>query len=43
MKGLYIEGHNMSNMAKITNSTKQNVMYHRDRALKVIKRKLNGV
>jgi RNA polymerase sigma factor (sigma-70 family) len=43
MMGLYVTGHSMSNMAKITNSTKQNVMYHRDRALKVIRRKLNGV
>ena len=43
MLGLYVTGHSMSNMAKITNSTKQNIMYHRDRALKVIRRKLNGV
>jgi len=40
MKMLYIEGHTMEITASIIGGTKQNIMYHRDRALKLVKDQL---
>lgn len=40
MKMLYIEGHTMEIAAKIMGGTKQNIMYHRDRALQLVKDQL---
>lgn len=40
MKMLYIEGHTMEITASILGGTKQNIMYHRDRALQLVKDQL---
>lgn len=40
MKMLYIEGHTMEIVAKVVGGTRQNVMYHRDRALQIVREQL---